>query len=209
MTARLLGTWPDRSEQWLAARRGRIGGSDIGAVMGWSPYQTRDGLMAEKLGLAEPKPTSKAMERGIFLEDGVRRWLCAHEQVELDPERSNGTWVDADDDRIAYNADGVTTCGKLIEIKVPEYRDEEHGWGRAGTKSDKIPLHYKTQVMWGMGLFGLDECLVGVLSGQPRFEFARYRLRFEPDIYQYLREQAGIFLDELATHQATQKETAA
>jgi len=198
MTARLLGTWPDRSPEWLAARVGRIGGSDIGSLMGWSPYQTREGLIREKLGLAEPKKQSKSMERGIYLEDGIRRWLLDHEQVQLDPVRSKGFWVDSDDERIAYNADGVTTCNRLIEIKCPEYRDEEHGWGRQGTKSDKIPLHYRAQVMWGLGLFGLQECLVGVLSAYPRFEFARYRITFDPDIYQYLRQQAIRFLDELA-----------
>lgn len=209
MTARLLGTWEDRSPEWLAARQTGVGGSDIPIIMGWSPYKTRSQLLADKLGQTEPKPTTKAQARGIYLEDGIRRWLCANEGVELDPNQSAGMWCADDDDRLRYSPDGVTTDGRLIEIKCPEYRDEEHGWGRAGKKSDRIPLHYRAQIVWGLGILGLDDCLVGVLSGQPRFEFARYRVSADPDSFDYLRTQALRFLDDLEQQRNTSHERAA
>ena len=182
-------------------RKGRIGGSEIGCIMGWSPFKSREDLMADKLGLVERKPTSKAMERGIYLEDAVRRWLCDKEGFELDPERSTGTWVLEEDERISYNADGVTTCDRLIEIKCPEFRDEEHGWGRQGKNSDKVPKHYWAQAQYGMMMFGLEECYFGVLSGQPRFEFARYVVKADPEAQAWMLEEAQKFLDELATLQ--------
>lgn len=208
MTAVLLGTWPDRSPEWRAARRNTIGGSDIGIIMGWSQFMTREELFDDKLGLREVPPDTKFKDRGVYLEDGTRRWLLDHEGLELDPVRSRGMWIEAEDPRISYNADGVTVDNKLIEIKVVEFRDGTHGWGRAGKKSEHIPLQYKSQVYWGMGLFGCDEAYVGVLSGQPRFEFARYHIDFDQAKYDDLRSEAERFLEELSVRKARLMEQA-
>ena len=41
-------------EEWLALRRGYIGGSDAAAVVGLSPYVTPYQVWAEKTGKVEP-----------------------------------------------------------------------------------------------------------------------------------------------------------
>ena len=58
-----------------------LGGSEIAAVLGLSPFQTAAGLWDEKMGLVEPKPTSDAMWVGIYLEDGIAK-LWAHRHAE-------------------------------------------------------------------------------------------------------------------------------
>lgn len=65
----------------LKRRRKFLGGSEIAAVLGLSPFQTAAGLWDEKMGLVEPKPTSDAMWVGIYLEDGIAK-LWAHRQAE-------------------------------------------------------------------------------------------------------------------------------
>lgn len=65
----------------LKQRRKYIGGSEIAAIMGLSPFQTASGLYDEKLGLVEPKPTSDAMLTGIYLEDGIAK-LWAHRRAD-------------------------------------------------------------------------------------------------------------------------------
>ena len=200
MTARLLGRWPDRSPEWYAARAGRIGGSDIGVVMGWyltdplgRPLKTREQLLDEKVnnpGPPDRKP-SKATDRGTYCEPAIAAWLADSAGLTYD-DAWTGTWVDDHDDRWMYNPDAVTSDGRLVEFKTTEVRDASHGWGRA--RSDQVPLPYAAQVQWGMGILGLTECLVGVLAGSPKFEFARYRVRFDPDVFAYLRANAEAFM---------------
>lgn len=196
MTARLLGVWPDRSPEWLAARDGRVGGSDVGVICGWSPHKTRGQLLQERLGLTDRRPTTAGMARGSYCESAVLTWLSDHCKVDYDPERSRGSWVDTEHDWRLYNPDAVTTDGRLVEVKTTAVRDLEHGWGRAMT--DQVPLTYAAQVQYGMGILGLKRTLLGVLSGAPRFEFALYKLTFDPQVFTFLAAQAEAFLAELA-----------
>jgi predicted phage-related endonuclease len=64
LTGRLLGYFPQDSDEWHAARATRIGASEIGAICGWSPWQTRADVMARKLGQTERTPQTKAQQRG-------------------------------------------------------------------------------------------------------------------------------------------------
>lgn len=198
MTARLLGRWPDRSPEWMAARAGRIGGSDIGAVCGWG-CKSADDLAKDKLGLTERTPTTKAQERGIYCEPAIKAWVADTEGITWD-DGMDGTWIDADDERLLYNPDAVSTSGVLGEFKTCAVRDLAHGWGRAGT--DQIPLCYSAQVMWGLGILGLSDAVVGVLAGQPQFEFARYRVQFDQHAFDHLRRRADQFLTSLAQRSA-------
>ena len=50
-------TYPSR-EQWLEARRNRIGGSDAAACMGLNPYKDNVTLWEEKMGLTVPEDIS-------------------------------------------------------------------------------------------------------------------------------------------------------
>lgn len=194
MTAILLGRWEADDPRWHEARSNRIGGSEIGAICGWSPFQTREQLLAEKTGMAERKPCTPAMERGNYLESSIAAWLADKEKITYDDTKM-GTWIADDNPFQVYNPDGITSDGRLAEFKTTSVRDAEHGWGRAGT--DQVPLTYQAQVMYGMGLLGLNECLLAVLSGAPRFEFARYRIRFHQPTYDYLVGQAALFYDEM------------
>ncbi len=55
------------SDAWLAWREGGLGASDAPAIMGESPYCTREGLMLERLGL-HTRGQNAAMDRGTALE---------------------------------------------------------------------------------------------------------------------------------------------
>ena len=199
MTAVTLGVWPEGSPEWLAARQGRVGGSDIGVILGLSPFETRAELLHRKAGLLAPKPTSAAMERGRLLEPAVLTWLTDRTKTTVAPDLSAATYVDADNDRHLCNPDAVTACGALLEAKTTSDRTTSHGWGRAGT--DQIPDHYLCQVTWTAGLIGLDRWHLGVLSGavngRPSLSFAAYKGRVDLDLYHDLRAAADAFLSDL------------
>lgn len=61
-------------EEWLAARSGRIGGSDAAAIVGLNPYKTNVELWEEKAGLRQPEDISDKpyVKYGIAAEDHLR-----------------------------------------------------------------------------------------------------------------------------------------
>jgi len=191
--AHKIGQWTPEDDAWHEARRFRVGGSEIGTIMGWSPFQTRADLKAEKLGLVSRRK-SKAMQRGNYLEPAIAAWLA--DELGLTYDQSyKGTWVDDEHDYMLYNPDAVTTDGRLCEFKSTAVRDSEHGWGRAGTGS--VPLAHGAQCIWGMGILGLKECHLAVISGTPKFEFAKYHIKFDSIVFAYLRGQARKFIEQL------------
>ena len=54
-------------EEWLSARRSGLGGSDIAAIMGLSPYGTADSVRESKTTDVQ-KPQTDAMKTGSMLE---------------------------------------------------------------------------------------------------------------------------------------------
>ena len=199
MTARILGTWVPNSPEWLQARIGRIGGSDVATICGWSPWTTRAQLLDDKLGTPTRRAMSAAMDRGNRLEAPIIGWLLDRHGLTLDPDASVATWVDAADDRLLYNPDGITTEGVLLEAKTTGDRSAERGWGRAGT--DQVPQYYKAQVTWGMGLLGLDRCHLGVLhgatNGRPDLAFATYTITYDSTLFTFIKYHVLGFLTEL------------
>jgi len=60
-------------EEWLAERRGGIGGSDIAAILGVSPHRSALAVYADKLGLTPEAEATEAMRQGVDLEQYVAR----------------------------------------------------------------------------------------------------------------------------------------
>lgn len=202
MSTHVLGSFEPRSTAWHEARRGRIGGSDIGVVCGWSPFMTRTQLLAEKAGLRDQRVTSDAMERGNLPEGAVVEWLLGKHGLTDAPAESDCTYVGGPDDRYLYNPDRIVYQGDervLLEAKTTSDRTTEKGWGRAGT--DQVPLTYAAQTIWGMGLLSIDTCHLGVLSGgingRPSLTFATYTVHFKQHVYDHMARKADQFLADL------------
>ena len=174
MKPRTLGTYEPGSPDWHAARRWRIGGSEIAQVMGWSRFGTRDDLLAAKLNPVD-KPPSRAMLRGTLLEPSVLSWGAARHGYQY-ADGSNGTYLHGVYDWAVFNPDALIVDGPLVEVKTTADRSMEMGWGRAGT--DQIPLYYRAQVAHGMAVMDLPEAhvlvLAGAHSGRPDLHFSRY-----------------------------------
>lgn len=60
------------SQEWLDFRKDKIGGSDVGVIMGLSPYMKPSDLFKEKKGLIPPRPMNAAMRKGQELEPLAR-----------------------------------------------------------------------------------------------------------------------------------------
>lgn len=194
--ATAIGQWEPGSADWLSARRWRLGGSDIGAVVGWSPFDTRADLLFRKAYGGEV-PASNAMVRGTLLEPAVMTYAASRGFV-ADPDLA-GTYVSDEHDWMLANPDGITADGVLVEAKAPRVRGD--GWGRGGTA--QIPAHYLAQVTWYCGVLGLDRWVLAVIATKqsaigPDFDMALYKGRFSPALFAGLTKHGQRFMDELA-----------
>lgn len=140
---------PQRSEAWLASRRGRLTGSVCGAAVGLNPHCSPDQLLKQLLW--ESFKGNAATRYGTEMEPHVQK------MYELYREKFNPdfkAWypnliVSRERPWLGYSADGVVLadCG-LLEFKAP-YRK----WLYKG-----MHKYYLTQIMYGMHLLGLKYC---------------------------------------------------
>ena len=77
-----IATYPDE-EQWLAARRKGIGGSDAAAITGESRFATKLSVWAAKLNTLPPIEQTEAMYAGGVLENSIAIWASEFLDLEL------------------------------------------------------------------------------------------------------------------------------
>lgn len=191
-TGRFIGRWASGSPEWHAARRQRIGGSTIAAILGLSPWESPFSVWCQMAGLADPPPQTKAQERGHYLEPAVAAWFAdQHPDWKI---VEAGTYVHAERDWQLANPDrliiypGDDGCASaVLEIKTAA---DDAGWGRPGT--DEIPVYYRTQVQWYLDTLGLQRAYVAVLTG--RLRFAEYVVDYDPADAAIMRDHAEEFL---------------
>ncbi|WP_020476625.1 lambda-exonuclease family protein [Zavarzinella formosa] len=128
------------SREWTRWRRNGIGGGDIAALLGLSPFPeaTADGLLAEKLGDTE-RATNFAMRRGVLLEPQARAMFEAREKTGYVPmcvEHDTAPWMRASLDGYSHARNDI------IEVKAPSFK--VHDLALAGL----VPDHYLCQVQW-------------------------------------------------------------
>ncbi|GAA5104713.1 lambda-exonuclease family protein [Haloechinothrix salitolerans] len=184
-----LGTWAPGSAEWLSARSSGLGGSEIAAVLGLSPWESRFSLWHKKKGLAAPEPDNDAMRRGRLLEAVIAEWFAAeHPEYRV---RRTGTWASrlrpwqvATPDRLLSAVAGRA----LLEIKTATDTAE---WGEPGT--DEVPVHYRAQVLWQLDTLGLRRAHVAVLTSG--LNFREYVVDWNLAEAEVLRTAGREFLD--------------
>lgn len=153
-------------------RAAYIGGSDVGAIMGISPWKTPLALWLEKTGQSNEPPPDKFRKR--ILERGKKLEPFVLDMV-VDKLREQGHEVEivATNARYQHPDHPFLSCEIDFELML----DGEHingdcktvsgfaraHWGEEDT--DDVPLHYAAQFMHGMGITGRRKCLVAALIG--------------------------------------------
>lgn len=128
-----------RSPEWLAWRAGGVGSSDAAAVLGVSPWKTRQSLFAEKVKLLSggsfADRSTSAMRRGRDLEPRAAAWYTRLYGRELaSPCAEHGTHG-----FVRASFDGLSADGVVVEIKCPN--GEDHSTALSG----RLPLKYVPQ----------------------------------------------------------------
>lgn len=210
MAAELVGRYLVGSPEWHAARAQGLGGSEIGAVLGLSPYESAFSLWHRKAGTVTPTEDKPEMEAGRRLEPVIcDKFADSHPEFLVFGAGTYRSavrpWQIANPDRILYPCCGfegccdpecdtcdTTTPVALLEAKFALYGD---GWGAEGT--DEIPPSYLAQCRWYLDVFGLDTCYVQVFIGSTG-EFREYVVRADEADALLMRERGRAFLDTIA-----------
>jgi putative phage-type endonuclease len=194
VTPTLLGFYAPGSDEWLEARRTRVGGSEIAAILGLSPYESAFSLWHRKRGEVAPVELNPRMEVGNYVEDAIAKWF-ADQHPEFTVVRT-GTWVHPDrpwqlanPDRILEDASTGRWVG-ILECKFSQYGD---GFGRQHT--DEIPVHYMCQTRHYSDVFdGLPVFVAGLVGGQ----FGEWYVEWNEADAHLMRQAGKDFLDAIA-----------
>lgn len=151
-----------------------LGGSDVAAVLGLSPWKTPLALYEEKrralAGEGEPDRDSVVKRRGKRWESVALEMLVealgerditasvlytnTRSQIEADP------WMRAEiDAELLVKPTGAVWNAEIKTVSPFNVKE----WGDPET--DEIPTHYAAQVQWGLMVNNRNTCVVGALFG--------------------------------------------
>ena len=187
---------------FLAARRTGIGGSDIGAILGLSPWRTPYDVFLEKTSPDITPKESDSMYWGTVLEDVVAseyqirtgRRVQRVRQTMRHPEYD---FAIANIDRavivpeIAGNVrwkNGKLTTDRILECKTANgFAASE--WGEPGT--DFVPDSYLCQCQWYLGITDTQVADLAVLIGGN--DYRTFTIERDPELFADMIEAAGTF----------------
>lgn len=169
---------------WLEERRKGIGGSDIAAILGLSPWKTAYQVYREKRKEVEDWQGNEGTDWGKRMEPAIRQWYSD----------TTGRSVRLPD-KIMYHSkhpfmlaslDGFTDDGRIVEIKTARSGKK---WGEPGT--DQVPDYYAVQVHHYMTVTGLEvaDVPVSIAGGSP----VLYEIPADKEISQMIIDASAAF----------------
>lgn len=150
---------PATHDAWLELRKGGIGSSEVGSILGVNPYETPYQCWLRKTGQIPPKEENMAMLLGHLMEDAVAQLYSKATGNKVD-ETTAGDWCARSDfreyttaspDRICLTPDG----GKvLLECKTTQLDVSE----------DDYPKSWFCQVQYLLACTEMDEGAIAWLK---------------------------------------------
>src|SRR6185312_1944949 len=174
-------------------RQKYLGGSDVAAILGISPWKTPLDVYLDKIQprveVTDPAKL-KLFRRGHRMEPYVIDLLAEEENLTI-VARGN-RYIDKQHGFIAAEIDAEAEGNLNIEIKtVSPFKAKE--WGEQQT--DEIPVHYTAQVMHGLMVTDRETCILGVLIGGD--DFRVYRVVRDEEIIGAIRDSEIAFWDRI------------
>ena len=170
--AKLVGVFTDGSSEWHEARADGLGGSEVGAALGLSEWESPYSLWSKKTGKVLPEEIRNWPIRfGKAFEDPILElWQEEHPEYTV---YKTDTYMHGDDPFLRANPDAIAQDpeGNWIVIEVKTSRNY---W-------EETPAAYRAQVMHYLDVLGIEQaCLVAVAGMNYYEDWIEYD-KFEAD----------------------------
>lgn len=181
----------DSRADWLEARKGGIGASEVATIMGLNPYESPLALWRRKVGIDPDKEENAAMKRGHYCEDAVAQWWAEETGREVIASSSSDfMFVDTEREYMRVSPD------RTFWLPDQARNDDNKGILECKTTNmsvdiDDIPKTWFCQVQMNLGVANYQH---GSLAWMGRgFEFGYLDIEFVPDFYAMLVEMVDKF----------------
>lgn len=146
-------------EEFLARRKQGIGGSDVAAVLGVSPYRTPYQVWLDKTGQAPEREETEILHFGQVLEQVIADEYVRRNGVKV--QKRNAMYHHKDHPELVANIDRYIVGGKILECKTCNAFAAD----KFGKDGDSVPDEYLLQVQHYMHITGIHEAVLAVLIG--------------------------------------------
>lgn len=183
------------TEEWLEVRRPRIGGSEISAVVGINPFESKYELYLRKTGGADDKVENLAMRLGHKLENAVAELLQEEAGYQIIKNTAGNViylsedypFAEASPDRIAYlpgaKKSNENRC--VVEIKTTQ----------KAIDPENLPEHWLCQIQWYMGLTGIRTAVIAWLTAGR--DFGYQVVDFSQEFFDFLVSEGAQFMEDI------------
>ena len=150
-------------EEWLELRKGYIGGSEAGAVMGLDQYKSPYSVWAEKTGRAPGFEGNIITRVGSYLEDLVATLFCEETGKQVRRKNrmivnSDYPWACADVDRMIVGEDAILECKTTNSFPIMK-----------DLKGGSFPDRWYCQMMHYLAVTGKKKAYLAVLVASRDF----------------------------------------
>ena len=150
---------------WLQLRRKGIGGSDVSAVLGFSPWRTSYDVWADKTGREDggfdEAPDSR-MGWGTRLESAVVKTFAEKTETEIDIPPPWSICVGGNESHHRYSPDFFIRHETMTELGEAKCTTR---FSREQWEDGNVPMHYLCQLQWGFHVLGLQTGVFAVFFG--------------------------------------------
>lgn len=169
---------------WLEERRRGVGGSDIAAIMGLSPFKTAYQVYREKRKEVEDWSGNELTDWGKRMEPAIRQWYS--DTTGRDVRLPDKIMYHPQHPFMLASLDGFTDDGRIVEIKTAR---SGKNWGDPET--NQIPDYYAIQVHHYMTITGFQvaDVPVSIAGGSP----ALYIVEADKEISEMIIEACAKF----------------
>jgi putative phage-type endonuclease len=186
-------------EAWLAARRDGIGGSEVGALIGVSEYETPFSVFNAKKTGGKDLSGVAAVKWGHRFEDAVAEEVA--EVIGLVSRFAGGLWADREKPFLRVTPDRFATKPRawralgVIECKTAGDGDEWESGSitPGGQGTGRAPLSYQAQIQWQMGILGLRKGWLGCYVSNQARDFYVVEVDFDAEWFREMVDEAERF----------------
>jgi putative phage-type endonuclease len=156
-SATSLGDFESGTPEWHALRdeAGVVSGSEVGTILGFSPWKSAFTLWAEKTGKIDtPFEGNVAMRLGQLVEPAI---LQLYKEQHVDHEVVTvGSFAHKDYSWAHANPDGIGV-DENQQPYILEIKHSSQYW-------DSVPENYRAQVLWYMWVFNVKKAVFAVVN---------------------------------------------